>query len=245
MKILLLFLFFGLSLFASIGKISALNGKVIVDRQSKLLDADVGFNLEEKDFILTDEKSKAQITLNDGTVLSIGKNSKLNINEYVFDEKDSSNSKAEFKFVEGTFKSITGAIGKVAPEKFKLETKSASIGIRGTIVVGNQDKVACTHGQIAVTSGGVTQILNAGYRIDDQFSINSSISFSNVDYNDMNSLFGTKRSDNIYGFLLGVGYSFNKDLAFGLTYNYINQDSNQAPSEYDKNTIKSSIYYTF
>lgn len=83
------------------------------------------------------------------------------------------------------------------------------------------------------------------YRIDDQFSINSSISFSNVDYNDMNSLFGTKRSDNIYGFLLGVGYSFNKDLAFGLTYNYINQDSNQAPSEYDKNTIKSSIYYTF
>ena len=79
-----------------------------------------------------------------------------------FDEKDSSNSKANFKFAEGTFKSITGAIGKVAPEKFKLETKSASIGIRGTIVVGNQEKVACTQGRITVTSAGVTQVLGAG-----------------------------------------------------------------------------------
>lgn len=162
MRILLLFLFLGLSLFASIGKISALNGKVVIDRQKQLLDANLGFDLEEKDLVLTDDKSKAQITLNDGTVLSLGKNSKLNISEYVFDEKDSSNSKAEFKFVEGTFKSITGAIGKVAPEKFKLETKSASIGIRGTIVVGNQEKVACTQGQIAVTSAGVTQVLGAG-----------------------------------------------------------------------------------
>lgn len=162
MRLILLFLLCGLSLFASIGKISALNGKIIVDRQKQLLDANVGFDLEEKDLVITDDKSKAQITLNDGTVLSLGKNSKLDINEYVYDEKDSNNSKANFKFAEGTFKSITGAIGKVSPEKFKLETKSASIGIRGTIVVGNQEKVACTQGQITVTSAGVTQVLGAG-----------------------------------------------------------------------------------
>jgi hypothetical protein len=162
MRSLFLFLFCGLSLFASIGKISALNGKIVVDRQKQLLDANIGFDLEEKDLVITDDKSKAQITLNDGTVLSLGKNSKLDINEYVYDEKDSSNSKANFKFAEGTFKSITGAIGKVAPEKFKLETKSASIGIRGTIIVGNQEKIACTHGKIEVTSAGVTQVLNAG-----------------------------------------------------------------------------------
>ena len=94
--------------------------------------------------------------------MSLGKNSKLDINEYVYDEKDSNNSKANFKFAEGPFKSITGAIGKVSPDKFKLETKSASIGIRGTIVVGNQDKVACTQGKIEVTSAGVTQVLGAG-----------------------------------------------------------------------------------
>lgn len=162
MKILILILLCGLSLFGSVGKISALNGKVIIDRQNQLLEGILGFDLEEKDLVMTDDKSKAQLTLNDGTVLSLGKNSKLDINEYVFDEKDSSNSKANFKFAEGTFKSITGAIGKVSPEKFKLETKSASIGIRGTIVVGSQEKVACTQGEITVTSAGVTQVLGAG-----------------------------------------------------------------------------------
>lgn len=162
MKILLLILLFGLSLFGSIGKISASNGKVDVERNNEILEATVGFSLEEKDLVITYEKSKAQITLNDGSVLSLGKNSKLDINEYVFDEKNPSQSKANFRFAEGAFKSITGAIGKVAPDKFKLETKSATIGIRGTIIVGNQERIACTHGKIEVTSAGVTQVLNAG-----------------------------------------------------------------------------------
>lgn len=148
MKFLFLILLSTLYVYASVGKISALNGKIIIDRDKKQLDADVGTQLEEKDIISSDDKSKAQITMNDGTVLTIGKSSKLNIYEYVLDEKNPQESKADFKFVEGTFKSITGAIGKVAPERFKLETKSASIGIRGTIVVGNQEKVACTQGQI-------------------------------------------------------------------------------------------------
>lgn len=162
MKFLFLILLSALYVYASVGKISALNGKIIIDRDKKQFDADVGTLLEEKDIISSDDKSKAQITMNDGTVLTIGKSSKLNIYEYVLDEKNPQESKADFKFVEGTFKSITGAIGKVAPERFKLETKSASIGIRGTIVVGNQEKVACTQGQITVTSAGVTQVLGAG-----------------------------------------------------------------------------------
>ncbi len=162
MKLLFLFLLSNILLFASIGKITAVNGKVIVDRDKQSLEATVGFNLEEKDFVSTLDNSKVQIIMDDGTVLTLGKNSKLNIHEYLFDQRNQQDSKANFKFVEGTFKSITGAIGKIAPDRFKLETKSATIGIRGTIVIGNQEKVACTQGQIAVTSAGVTQILGAG-----------------------------------------------------------------------------------
>lgn len=90
-----------------------------------------------------------------------------------------------------------------------------------------------------------TLSLGDSYRIDEQFTVNSSLSFSNVDYKDINPSFNTKRADNIYGFLIGLGYSCNKDLSLGLTYNYVNQDSNQTPSDYDKNTVKSSVYYTF
>lgn len=60
-------------------------------------------------------------------------------------------------FSNGFFKTITGKIGKINPSKFKLNTKSASIGIRGTQIIMTTDSVAgdfiaCTSGEISVTS---------------------------------------------------------------------------------------------
>ncbi|MEJ5168392.1 MAG: FecR family protein, partial [Arcobacteraceae bacterium] len=159
--ILLLFLL-ATSLYANIGKISAFSGDVKIDRNTKLLNATVGFILEQKDTVKTSDNAKAQIVFEDGTVISIGKNAILNINEFVNDTTNPKNSKVDVKFAEGAFKTITGGIGKVAPDRFKLQTKSASIGIRGTIVYGDQSLIACTQGEIEVEAGGVRQILPAG-----------------------------------------------------------------------------------
>ena len=161
-KIALLFILLSLSLYANIGKISAFSGDVKIDRNTQLLNATVGFILEQKDTVKSSDNSKAQIVFEDGTVISIGKNAVLSIAEYVNDTTNPSNSKTDFRVLEGTFKTITGGIGKVAPEKFKLQTKSASIGIRGTIIVGDQTKIACTQGEITVTAGGITQTIPAG-----------------------------------------------------------------------------------
>lgn len=161
-KIILLLLFFTISLFANIGKISAFSGDVKVDRNAKLLNATIGFILEQKDTVKTSDNAKAQIVFEDGTVISIGKNAVLNINEFLNDTSNPKNSKVDVKFAEGAFKTITGGIGKVAPDRFKLQTKSASIGIRGTIIFGNQEMIACTQGEIEVEAGGVKQILPAG-----------------------------------------------------------------------------------
>lgn len=161
-KIILLLLFFTISLFANIGKISAFSGDVKVDRNAKLLNATIGFILEQKDTVKTSDNAKAQIVFEDGTVISIGKNAVLNINEFLNDTSNPKNSKVDVKFAEGAFKTITGGIGKVAPERFKLQTKSASIGIRGTIIYGDQSMIACTQGEIEVEAGGVKQILPAG-----------------------------------------------------------------------------------
>ena len=161
-KIAILLLLFAISLFANIGKISAFSGDVKIDRNTKLLNATVGFILEQKDTVKTSENAKAQIVFEDGTVVSIGKNAILNINEFINDTTNPKNSKVNIKFAEGAFKTITGGIGKVAPDRFKLQTKSASIGIRGTIIYGNQQMVACTQGEIEVEAGGIKQILPAG-----------------------------------------------------------------------------------
>ena len=71
--------------------------------------------------------------IEDKTVITLGSSSVLDIQEYL---NDAQQPKAKFKFNQGTFKSITGEIGKKAPENFNLETKTATIGIRGTIISG-------------------------------------------------------------------------------------------------------------
>ena len=60
-------------------------------------------------------------------------------------------------FAKGAFRSITGKIGKMAPKRFKLKTRTATMGIRGTQILfktgGNKpDTMACTQGAITVTS---------------------------------------------------------------------------------------------
>lgn len=142
-KIILSLLFsFGL-LFGNIGKITGVKGDVLVKRGTQELVPAVGFILEKSDEIITKDKSKVLLLFTDGTSITVGKESKMKVNEYIKDEAIPSNNKAKFGFDKGVFRSITGKIGKVNPSGFKLETKSSSLGIRGSegisIVKANGD----------------------------------------------------------------------------------------------------------
>ncbi|RXJ80711.1 FecR family protein [Arcobacter sp. F2176] len=155
-KILLLLFILANFLFASIGQITALVGDVKISRDSNTILAKLGEKLEKNDVINSTKGSKAQITMNDNTIITIGQNSTLNIFDYVYDENKPKDSKASFGFMKGSFKSITGKIGKINKERFKLKTKSASIGIRGTTILGDQNIIACTDGAITVTAVGIS-----------------------------------------------------------------------------------------
>jgi hypothetical protein len=153
MRSFLICLFLATLSYASIGKITVTNGDISVLRASKSLKASSGFALEEKDSIKSTKGSTAQLVFNDNTVITVGSNTTFSVQEY---SSDASSPKAKFAIAEGTFKTITGKIGKIAPDKFKMETKTATIGIRGTTVVGNVAPdgtltVACTRGAITVT----------------------------------------------------------------------------------------------
>jgi len=165
MKIILLsLLLFVSTLFGNVGKISALSGEVSITRDSQNILAKIGTIINEKDKITTGKSSRLQLIFNDKTIISLGKNSIFNVEEYFFDEQKPSQTKASFKVTKGIFKSITGRIGKINPTKFKLKTKSASIGIRGTIFFGaiedgQPDNIACTSGAIVVdTPSGSVEV---------------------------------------------------------------------------------------
>ena len=150
------------SLFANVAQIVSMRGTATVERLDKVLQAKVGLKLEEKDVIKTAEHAKMQIIFKDETIVTIGKESVFDIYEYVYDTNQEQNNKTDFRFLKGSFKSITGAIGKIAPSRFKIKTSTATIGIRGTTVLGNQRIVACLRGKIVVSANGVTVVVPKG-----------------------------------------------------------------------------------
>jgi len=130
-KLLLLFITITFA-FSNVGKITALKGEVYIIRDSKQITAQTGSILILKDQIKTQNKARALVLFNDNTSITVGNNSTLSVNEFVMDFDNPKKSKTNFGFGKGIFRTITGKIGKVNPSGFKIKTKSASIGIRGT-----------------------------------------------------------------------------------------------------------------
>lgn len=151
---------FGTTVFASVGKVSLLKGEATLQREAQKTPLKNGTVLEEKDIIATAKDAQIQLVFEDKTVITLGSESELKIEEYL---NDAAKPKAKFKFGEGSFKSITGQIGKTAPENFTLETKTATIGIRGTTIQGNVgrggDTIACLSGTITVGAIGSPNVV--------------------------------------------------------------------------------------
>ena len=84
------------------------------------------------DRIVTKAGSSIQIMLKDDSVISQGEKSELVIDEYVYKapaKKD--NVKSTIKAVKGLFRVVTGKITSLNPERFKVKTRMATVGIRG------------------------------------------------------------------------------------------------------------------
>jgi len=162
-KLFLTFFLFQVSLFSNVGTFTAVKGKVEIISLNGIILATTGATVSNKDKISTGKNAKAQIKFTDGTVFTLGKNTSFNIDEF---SMEPSKEKAEFSMTKGLFKTITGTISKINPNQFKLKTKSASIGIRGTIFLGEikskYEKIACTQGAISVTSSDQTVNVDAG-----------------------------------------------------------------------------------
>ena len=168
-KIILIVLFLGATLFAKdVATVTALNGKAFVERDGQKVEVSLGDKLQEKDRVVTDDKSKMQIIFEDETIVTIGKSSNFSISEYMFEE--SKEPVAKFAMLKGAMRTITGKIGEIAPDKFSVTTKTALIGIRGTnfsVLVGEDGshQVFCTYGAISVTIDGKEFIVKQGFVI--------------------------------------------------------------------------------
>ena len=170
-KLLLIsLLVLGSTVFANnVATVTAIKGSATITRGSSDIGAKLGSKLQEKDNIKTHENTKVQLIFTDETIISLGKNSDFSIEEFLFE--DTQEPVAKFGMIKGAMRAITGKIGKIAPQKFSVSTKTATIGIRGTnfTIIAGEDgshQVYCTYGKISVTYNGQTYIVQQGYYVD-------------------------------------------------------------------------------
>lgn len=116
---------------AAIGKIKTGKGVISVVRGEKTQSLQIGDPIYQSDVLQTGVDSAVGVIFEDNTILSLGPESEVVIDEYVFvPQKDLFSMAA--RMMKGTASYISGIIGRQSPESVRFETPDATIGIRGT-----------------------------------------------------------------------------------------------------------------
>ncbi len=100
--------------------------------------ADGGAVLRKDDLITvgqavaTGANGHVHIRFVDDAFVSVRPNSRLQVEQYVYDERDPKNNRVRFSLAQGVARLITGKAGQSSKDNFRLNTPVAAIGIRGT-----------------------------------------------------------------------------------------------------------------
>lgn len=125
-------LFAYLNAWADIGSVSETKGSACsIERAKQKLPGDKGAAIESLDTYVTGG-CVANITFKDDTKVKITENSRLLIDDFVFDPKQSDAGKLALKVGIGTVRYASGQIAKNNPQRVDIKTPSATIAVRGT-----------------------------------------------------------------------------------------------------------------
>ena len=85
------------------------------------------------DTLNTERDSYAQVKFTDGAVMTLKPNTRIKIDNFVFDEKQPEKDATTLSLLKGGLRMITGLVGKRGnQDALRLGTATATIGIRGT-----------------------------------------------------------------------------------------------------------------
>lgn len=117
---------------AAIGTVSEHKGvNCGIERNKQKISGDKGATIESMDIYSTG-KCVSDITFKDNTKVKVNENSRLLIDDFVFDPKSSDAGKLALKVGAGTVRYASGQIAKNNPQKVAITTPTATIAVRGT-----------------------------------------------------------------------------------------------------------------
>jgi hypothetical protein len=152
----------GPALAETAGRVTFVNGAVVVsaaDGTSRVLQRGDSINGGEK---ISTRGGRVQIRFTDGGFVSLQPNSVFGVDEYLYTNRKPEETSLFFSLLQGGMRTITGTIGKVNKQSYKVRTPVATIGIRGTEYLASLDgddlKVSVGAGLVNVANdlGNVT-----------------------------------------------------------------------------------------
>jgi hypothetical protein len=120
-----------LSAFANIGKITEVQGNAIeIRRGSQTIKGTSGTVIDSNDTVSVGSNTKLTITFADSSTAKITENSKLVIDDFVYDPNGK--SKSAMRVTLGTVRMASGGIAKQDSKNVNIKTPTAAIAVRGT-----------------------------------------------------------------------------------------------------------------
>ncbi len=114
-----------------IAQIKVAKGAVFIVRAGQRIAARVGTHVRATDTILTGANGSVGISFVDNSLLSMGPNSELAIDRFVF---NSTTHEGNFdtSLKKGTLAVVSGKIAKQSPTAMKVKLPASILGVRGT-----------------------------------------------------------------------------------------------------------------
>ncbi len=115
------------------GHIKVATGAAYIVRQNTTIPAKPGDAVFPTDTLRTQANGALGVTLADDTRVSLGPDSEMRLERYVFAPADGALGMV-LNFVKGVAAYVSGRMAKLAPDAVRLETPAAIVGVRGTTV---------------------------------------------------------------------------------------------------------------
>jgi hypothetical protein len=122
-----------------IGTIKLLDGLVTITHGQLTFAASIGGAIYQDDLLRTYWDGQLGVTFKDNTRISLGPSSRLTVTQFVFVP-----AQQQYGFIllliDGTMQYLSGLTAKLAPDAMKIETPTATIGVRGTRFLARVDR---------------------------------------------------------------------------------------------------------
>ena len=162
---------------ASVGRVVEQTGPTEIVRNKKSLSSSVNTPVEMLDTIVT-ARAKAKLEFVDKTTVNITEQSKILIDDFVYDPKSGA-GKLAMKMVQGTARYASGQIAKNSPQNVNITTPTAAVAVRGTdfsmtvdelgrslvMLLPSCDAKSCVTGSISVSNEAGEVILDVAYQV--------------------------------------------------------------------------------